>query len=178
MKYIVGGHLEKPASSSVMGAGTAAGGGDAPGGVSAGGADASSAGSRYRHRESAGVNISVTAPGACIALGLMYLRSGNHTIAGMLGPPGQLCCPAVPLAFSSVCARPACGRCACPRMHRWSMRDPSCAGSVSLCLQHGYSSLLLCCPPPRRHPVPGGRRASRRPHAACFMQSLGVAARN
>ena len=80
MRYIVGG-LEQPSHGHVAG-------GHGGGSSATGGSHGGPAPTRSRHKEPAGVNISVTAPGATIAMGLMYLRTGNRPVANMLGPPG------------------------------------------------------------------------------------------
>lgn len=42
----------------------------------------------FQIREGSTVNLDVTAPGATIALGLMYLKSGNKALADWMTPPG------------------------------------------------------------------------------------------
>ena len=41
----------------------------------------------FQIREGSSVNLDVTAPGATIALGLMYLGTGNKAVADWMAPP-------------------------------------------------------------------------------------------
>lgn len=41
----------------------------------------------FQIREGNCVNLDVTAPGATLALGLMYLRTGNKAVADWMAPP-------------------------------------------------------------------------------------------
>jgi anaphase-promoting complex subunit 1 len=82
MRYIVGG-------SGVLLPATVAAAVPPPGDEPQGSAMKASAGKKGG---SVGVNISVTAPGAIIALALMYLRTGNHTVASLVAPPGPRRC--------------------------------------------------------------------------------------
>lgn len=41
----------------------------------------------FQIREGSTVNLDVTAPGATLALGLMYMRTNNQTVANWMTPP-------------------------------------------------------------------------------------------
>lgn len=43
--------------------------------------------SSFQIREGSSVNLDVTAPGAMLALGLMYLGTGNKAVADWMAPP-------------------------------------------------------------------------------------------
>ena len=86
-RYMVGG---KEQSHSAAGAGAGCGGSaaaDAAAAAAAGGGDPSKC---SRVREGPYVNTAVTAAGATLALGLMFLKSGNETVAARLALPDTL----------------------------------------------------------------------------------------